>query len=201
MVYVLDGSSGELLQTINPNSVYVQFLAWHPTVDGLLAVGQSTNQAMEFWDTQAGELVETQEFISWKWNAADWSPDGKWLAYAGLLPEVAHWQDRQIKHRFEDTDSAPRRPSSVATASGWPSPTTVLKFAITRRAPGSYLRLSLDMLAQYLNSSGGRVENALPRLAPTGRCDFGIPLPEKSSSAMPLGPSHIRFNGVKTATR
>ena len=107
MVYVLDGSSGELLQTINPNSVYVQFLAWHPTVDGLLAVGQSTNQAMEFWDTQAGELVETQEFISWKWNAADWSPDGKWLAYAGLLPEVAHWQDRQIKHRFEDTDSAP----------------------------------------------------------------------------------------------
>ena len=107
MVYILDGRLGELLRTINPNSVYVQFLAWHPTEAGLLAVGQSTDQPMEFWNANDGELVESQEYMSWKWNAADWSPDGRWLAYAGWRPEVVDWGSRQIEVKLDEINEAP----------------------------------------------------------------------------------------------
>ena len=105
IVYVLDGRSGEVLQTVNPDADYVPFLAWHPTVDGLLAVGQNTDKPMEFWDTQSGELVEKQDYRCWEWNAIHWSPDGKWLAYADHIPAVVDWQSREISHSFEDSGS------------------------------------------------------------------------------------------------
>ena len=107
LIYILDGSSGEMIRTINPESVFIQFLAWHPTEEGLLAVGQSTDLPMEFWNANTGELVETQKFTSWVWNAADWSPDGTWLAFAGWRPEVVDWETREVKFRFEDASSSP----------------------------------------------------------------------------------------------
>ena len=107
MVYIVDGASGELLRKFNPDSSFIQFLAWHPKIEGLLAVGQSTDLPMEFWDSNTGELVEKRDYHCWIWNAADWSPDGRWLAYAGWRPEIVDWQNRENKFRIEGFDSVP----------------------------------------------------------------------------------------------
>lgn len=107
IVYVVDGESGDLLRTFNPDSSYIQFLAWHPQIDGLLAVGQSTELPMEFWDSNTGKLVEKRDYHTWAWNAVDWSPDGRWLACAGWRPEIVDWHDRENKISIEGFDSVP----------------------------------------------------------------------------------------------
>ena len=108
MIYVIDGQSAELLRTMNPAAGFVQFLAWHPTEDGILAVGQNTNTPMEFWNAETGDFVETQEYMSWASHAGDWSPDGRWLAYIGSRTEVVDWRSREIELALEDSDVLPK---------------------------------------------------------------------------------------------
>ncbi len=81
-VIVWDIHSGEMVQTLRPNSSAVEQLVWHPDGSQLLAFGQSS--AITLWNTTNWEKLSLPNFtaifaITDTLIMAEWSPSGRFI--------------------------------------------------------------------------------------------------------------------------
>jgi WD40 repeat protein/tRNA A-37 threonylcarbamoyl transferase component Bud32/energy-coupling factor transporter ATP-binding protein EcfA2 len=76
--YVLDSQNGEIVRMLESGKDIILLIpGWSP--DGQLVGGGDWEGTIYFWEVSSGELVRTQDCLSWG-HMVQWSPDGRKIA-------------------------------------------------------------------------------------------------------------------------
>lgn len=82
--------SGENIRRLQPSFIKLYRSAWSPDSQRFAWGTASDDNCLYVWDRRSDELRELRGHTSSVW-CVDWSPDGKYLASAGMDPEVVIW--------------------------------------------------------------------------------------------------------------